>query len=166
MSLNEKIIEAAKLVSEILKEKNIPHALCGGLAVEFYGYPRLTRDVDIVLGDEGLESHPDGRYTLKEDIGSARGVKVDFIVRVEFEINEQSFEGMPVVSLRSLILMKLRTGRDHDIHDLAELMKLGKISKDMSIPEECAEVWNTVQRLASGANNRKGRRSDQGNFLI
>ena len=29
-------------------------------------------------------------------------------------------------------------------------MKLGKISKDISIPEEYTELWNTVQRLASG----------------
>ena len=111
-------VEAAKLVSEVLRKKNIPHALCGALAVEFYCYPRVTRDVDFVLGDEGLEAHPDGGHRLKEDIGSARGVKVDFVVRVEFETTEQSFEGMPVVSLRSLILMKLRTGRHNDIHDL------------------------------------------------
>jgi hypothetical protein len=34
----------------------IPYALCGGLAVVLHGYPRLTRDIDLLLRREDLEA--------------------------------------------------------------------------------------------------------------
>jgi len=149
MALNEKIIEAAKVVSKDLQEKSITHALCGGLAVEFYGYSRVTLDVDFAIGADGLEPCPDGGEQFKSElIYRVRDVKVDYVIRRPFEVNEQRLEGIPVVSLRSLILIKLLAGRQQDIHDIAELMKLGKIDNNMPIPEDYAELWSVVQGRA------------------
>ena len=153
MASNDKIIEAAKVVSKDLQEKNITHALCGGLALEFYGYSRVTPDVDFAIGADGLEPCPDGDEQFKfERISQVHGIKVDYIIRRPFEVNVQRLQGIPVVTLRSLIYIKLRAGREQDrekhINDIAELMKLGKIDNDMLIPEDCADLWSVVQALA------------------
>jgi len=96
MALNEKIIEAAKVVSKDLQEKSITHALCGGLAVEFYGYSRVTLDVDFAIGADGLEPCPDGGEQFKSElIYRVRDVKVDYVIRRPFEVNEQRLEGIP-----------------------------------------------------------------------
>lgn len=154
MGFNDKIIEAAKVVSNDLQEKNITHALCGGLAVEFYGYSRVTADVDFAIGADGLEPCPNGGEQFKSElISRVQGIKVDYIIRRPFEVNEQRLEGIPIVTLRSLILIKLRAGneqgREQDINDIAELMKRGKIDNGMPIPEDCAELWSVVQKLAN-----------------
>jgi hypothetical protein len=50
-----------KLKDELLKitdcfERNqIDYALCGGLALSVHGYPRFTRDIDLLIRDEDLE---------------------------------------------------------------------------------------------------------------
>lgn len=38
-----------------LNHSNIDYALCGGLAVAFYGYSRFTRDIDILVRDDSLQ---------------------------------------------------------------------------------------------------------------
>ena len=40
--------EFSKLVAEFKKEK-IDYALCGGLAMAVYAYPRATIDIDIMI---------------------------------------------------------------------------------------------------------------------
>src|SRR5688572_14643515 len=41
----------ARSAVELLAHFDIPHLIVGGLAVQEHGYPRLTTDVDIVVGD-------------------------------------------------------------------------------------------------------------------
>ena len=43
------------LVTGTLEKARIDHALCGGMAVTIHGYPRLTRDIDLLLREEDLE---------------------------------------------------------------------------------------------------------------
>jgi len=51
-------------VAEIAEREGIRIALCGGLAMQSYGSPRLTRDVDLVA-DARLSSLPsNGRSRL------------------------------------------------------------------------------------------------------
>ena len=37
-------------IAKAFKENNIPYIIIGGQAVLLYGEPRLTRDIDIILG--------------------------------------------------------------------------------------------------------------------
>lgn len=37
-----------------LNESSVAYALCGGMAVVLHGYPRLTRDIDLLIRPEGL----------------------------------------------------------------------------------------------------------------
>ena len=46
--------EFSRLVSEFKKE-NIEYALCGGLAMAVYAFPRATLDIDILIKPESLE---------------------------------------------------------------------------------------------------------------
>ena len=39
-----------KRLAETLEEAQIPYMIIGGQAVLFYGFPRLTQDVDVTLG--------------------------------------------------------------------------------------------------------------------
>lgn len=39
---------------DILSESGINYALCGGLAVAFFGYARFTKDIDLLIAAEDL----------------------------------------------------------------------------------------------------------------
>jgi len=39
---------------DALEEAGLDYALCGGMAVVIYGYPRLTKDIDILIREEDL----------------------------------------------------------------------------------------------------------------
>ena len=45
------LVESARAAVAVLAEHDIPHLIVGGLAVQEYGYPRVTIDVDIVVPD-------------------------------------------------------------------------------------------------------------------
>ena len=38
-----------------MNEAGVPYAICGGMAVVLHGYPRLTRDIDILIEPLGLD---------------------------------------------------------------------------------------------------------------
>lgn len=42
------------LITDTLNKLNIDYALCGGMAVIIHGYPRLTRDIDLMVQEEDL----------------------------------------------------------------------------------------------------------------
>ena len=46
--------ELAKLVAK-LEEERIEYALCGGLAMAVYAFPRATLDIDLMLKPESLD---------------------------------------------------------------------------------------------------------------
>ena len=50
--------EFSQLVSE-LKKENIEYALCGGLAMAVYAFPRATLDIDILIEPDALEKVKD-----------------------------------------------------------------------------------------------------------
>ena len=39
-----------------LNQADIPYPLCGGMAVVLHGYPRLTRDIDLLIRPQELEA--------------------------------------------------------------------------------------------------------------
>jgi len=48
--------EELSRILAVLKHAGIEFALCGGMAVIIHGYPRATRDIDILVREEDLES--------------------------------------------------------------------------------------------------------------
>src|SRR5580658_5630760 len=51
------VAETARTVAAALARFDIPHLIAGGLALQEYGYPRVTTDVDVIVPDvlEALE---------------------------------------------------------------------------------------------------------------
>jgi hypothetical protein len=39
---------------DVLEKESIEYALCGGVAVAFHGYPRFTKDIDILVRPQDL----------------------------------------------------------------------------------------------------------------
>lgn len=80
------------LVTGALEGARIDHALCGGMAVIIHGYPRLTRDIDLLLREEDLERArkvlDDLGYTLPSgilpfDLGKPTERKVFRVTKVD-----------------------------------------------------------------------------------
>src|SRR5579864_5898846 len=61
---------------KVLKLFNIPHYVCGGFAVQEYGYPRYTVDADIIVPDvkfareklcmNGFKANPGSKMTVTD----------------------------------------------------------------------------------------------------
>lgn len=51
MDLKSELLAVAKT----LNQAAVPYALCGGMAVVLHGYPRLTRDVDLLVQTSDLD---------------------------------------------------------------------------------------------------------------
>lgn len=134
--------EAARAAHDDLSRRSIPHVLIGGFAVNAYGYPRATADVDFLVPRRvlaGLNGRPlaqeagvEGR-TVKVP---ARGesVDVDFVAiprssAVPAAVWEQVFaaarpaDGLPIIPLEGLVLLKLLANRTKDQADIVELVK-------------------------------------------
>ena len=52
MDLKQELLK----VVETLNLASVPYALCGGMAVVLHGYPRLTRDIDLLIRPQELET--------------------------------------------------------------------------------------------------------------
>lgn len=131
--VSSKILNAARQASKTLDELKIRHALIGGLAVGAYGYPRATKDVDFLIGEEGFEKHGGGVVTFKPGMPIfVNGVVVDVLEDgvVEDQI-EAPFEsgGVPIVDPEALVYLKLRAWRRKDQEDVVQLLKAGLSDK-------------------------------------
>src|SRR6185369_6865442 len=74
------VLDAMRKASDELTRLGVRHALVGGLAVGAHGYPRATKDVDFLVGDEAFEHHAGGIVTMKPGIPiQIGGVLVDLL---------------------------------------------------------------------------------------
>ena len=55
-----RVLDAMRSASDELTRLGVRHALVGGLAVGAHGYPRATKGVDFLVGDEAFEHHAGG----------------------------------------------------------------------------------------------------------
>src|SRR5438477_162072 len=56
----QRVLDALRVASEALTRAGIAHAVIGGLAVGANGYPRATKDVDFLVGDDAFVHHAEG----------------------------------------------------------------------------------------------------------
>ena len=121
------ILRRAGEISALLRELEIPHVLIGGLAVGIHGHPRATKDVDFMVGVEAFAStNPFLIYRdeLKElvHVGETDLMSVpEDYPGLASELRLE--EGIPVISLRGLVLMKLVAFRARDQEDVRSLMR-------------------------------------------
>lgn len=98
------ILDELKTLTETLKEENIEYALCGGLALAIYAFPRATLDIDIMIEASLLERierivHDLG-YTIKAAPMHFRGdrIQIHRVTKIESGTGESLVLDMLLVT--------------------------------------------------------------------
>jgi hypothetical protein len=126
------ILDAMRVASARLAQLGVRHALVGGLAVGAHGFPRATKVVDFLVGDEAFEHHPGGIVALKAGIPiQVGGVLVDLLsvqpdegALHEVPVAPASGE-VPLAPVEAIVHLKLKSPRMKDATDVVELLKAG-----------------------------------------
>jgi hypothetical protein len=144
------LYEELKALAAALNEEQVPYALCGGLAMAVYGFPRATIDIDFLAPAESAErileagarlgfTLPPTTLQFKQGvevrrISKPRGPDEEVLILdvllanppldVAWEGREQvEWEGgrIWVVSREGLVQMKSLRGSGIDVEDVAKL---------------------------------------------
>ena len=57
-------------IAQCLDEREIDYALCGGLAVAVHGYPRMTKDIDLLIQSSSVDSSHEALAGIEYDLTS------------------------------------------------------------------------------------------------
>lgn len=139
------LVSLLKIVKKRLGKANVPYMISGGIAVSFWGFPRTTHDIDIVIeaetkdknkiiklfekdfyiSEEAVEEAIKNRFTFNI-IDNKSGLKIDFWLlkndsfgKSEFErrLNKRMFgEDIFIISPEDLILCKLLGYKETQSH--------------------------------------------------
>ncbi|MEP7336837.1 MAG: hypothetical protein ABI977_03765 [Acidobacteriota bacterium] len=178
-------IEAAQKIGQLATQEEIEWALAGGLAMHFYGSPRLTKDVDIIasnhlsLTPEHSLSFGGSSYTLQ--VGKY-SVQIDWIVRNDGyrELYRKALQeairlpnGLRVVTPEWLAILKFNAGRQKDLDDTVFLLGQEKLVDRTVVKQKVVETagewgWLTMLSgfrrlcdLADGNTKEPGKYYDQ-----
>lgn len=153
-------VEAVRRAAEIADREDIAWAVAGGLAMHFYGSPRLTKDVDIIASKlpSRVPEHPltfgGGSYALQ--VGKYE-VQVDWIVRNDgYEKYYRAAlataidlpNGLRVVSPEWLVVLKLNAGRQKDLDDIVFLLRQEKLVDRPTVRRNVVETTSEDVWLA------------------
>jgi hypothetical protein len=168
-------LEAAQKIGQLAAQEEIEWAVAGGMAMYFYGSPRLTKDVDIIASKD-LSLTPQHRlgfggssYTLQ--VGKY-AVQIDWIVRSDgYQKYYQAAlreavklpNGLRVVTPEWLVILKFNAGRQKDLDDIVFLLKQPKTVDRPTVKRKVVEtagedVWLAMlsgfRRLCDLADSR------------
>ncbi len=113
---NENLWQAAMFCHLTLASGEIPHAVCGGVAVWLHGYQRNTTDLDLIVDRD--RAGKDSEVRLPSPTG---------------DLNVETIEGLPVLRLSRLIEIKIACGAENvrrmhkDFADVVELISIRKL---------------------------------------
>lgn len=144
--------QALLRICDALRAADIPYAVVGALALNLYGYRRLTEDVDLLLTPDGLARFKQlhvGRGWVEKFPGS-RGLR-DAVARVDIDVvlsGDYPGDGKPkpvvfpdpekvalhgervaLLPLEVLVELKLASGisAPHRLRDLADVLEIVRI---------------------------------------
>jgi len=145
-------LEAAEKIGRLAAQEEIEWAVAGGLAMYFYGSPRLTKDVDIIAS-KNLSLTPVHRlsfggssYTLQ--VGKY-AVQVDWIVRSDgyqkyyraaLKEAVKTPNGLRVVTPEWLAILKINAGRQKDLDDVVFLLKQPKLVDRATVKQNLIDI--------------------------
>jgi hypothetical protein len=160
------VAETTKAVAEVLAHWDIPHLVVGGVAVQEFGYPRVTIDVDIVVPDvleatEFLTADLTGNFQRipghQDRVKDKKtGVIVDllpagFVVKkgckVPFPHPTVASTKPQFVTIEKLISLKLdswsasKASRLRDKADVIELIIRRKLPRDLAVDEPVKHLY-------------------------
>lgn len=174
------IHSAARRIADTLAEMNITFAVAGALAANAHGHVRTTEDVDILLTPEDLQKFKQawlGRGWTEQFAGSKgirdaiHKVNIDVLLTGDFpgdgqpkavafpapgDVAEPDEDGIPILSLSSLIELKLASGmtapdRPRDFDDVIQLVRANRLSRDFGeqlnpyVRAKFDELWQAAQ---------------------
>jgi hypothetical protein len=144
---------ALEMLAQRLEQLEIPYAIVGAMAMNEYGYRRVTEDVGVLLTREGLDRFKQywlGRGYVEKFPGSRslrdteNGVPIDIVVTGDYpgdgrptsvvfpDPADHARRGSRVqlLSLQQLIELKLASGMSapHRLRDLADVLELIRIT--------------------------------------
>src|SRR4030067_1670823 len=153
------LLQAVKEITKFLDRHKIPYVLLGGLAVQYWGEPRTTRDIDVtvVVSQEELESFlqkalerfspriPDALSFARDHrvllVKTDTGVPIDISLGIpgyEEEVMRRaitvSFHDVRVrmISVDDLILHKSVVGRARDREDVERILIRQRLQVDLA----------------------------------
>ena len=140
---HDELIETAKMLAYQASRRNQAIAIAGGLAMQVWGSPRLTADLDIIaldlLGHSGEPLLFGGIRFMTRKGTSGVEVPVDIIVRAD-EFRDLYTGALaaavvvddlpPVVDPEFLVAMKMVAGRTKDESDVRYLVLLEDFDVD------------------------------------
>jgi hypothetical protein len=174
------IHETMRRLSKVLQEMNIPFAIAGAMAANAHGHKRTTSDVDILIRREDLQRFKAqyiGRGWVDKFEGSKNfrdavtNISIDTLIVGDYpgdglpkpvsfpppeSVSELSEEGIPIISLVTLLELKMASGMtaSHRMQDMADVMNLIRINRlDLSfcdqlnpyVAEKFHELWSAAQ---------------------
>jgi hypothetical protein len=119
MDLKRELLE----VVGALNRAKVPYALCGGMAVVLHGYPRLTRDIDLLIRRADLESAKAALLTvgftipgglIPFDLGGAHEREV-------FRISKQIDQDLLTIDLLLLPDFLIKVWEDRETYELEDV---------------------------------------------
>jgi len=140
-----------RLVQNLRKSK-IPYAIMGGMAVNAHHYERTTKDVDILLTEQGFgefrrrfvpKSYDPVEGRPRRFLDRRHGVTFDVLVTGLFPgsgapgpiafpdpaVVSETIRKMQVVNLPTLIQLKLAAHRHRDFGDVVELIRFNGLDE-------------------------------------
>lgn len=144
---------------------HIPHYVCGGFAVQEYGYPRFTVNVDIIVPDVQLAREKLCMNGFKENPGSKMPV-TDRETKVEVDLLPGGSKVDPgpltlplptqvsnkpqILTLQNLISSKLSTyigrgiRRAQDYADVVKLIEANHLLRDYGIDPKIRDEYHKI----------------------
>jgi alpha-beta hydrolase superfamily lysophospholipase len=130
---SKELREAASEIAGIAENEQVPAVLVGGTALQFYGSPRFTKDVDFAaLAPLSLKDR--GKLSFGgEQLVASNGVHVDWIRRDDDyrDLYEAAVEDpqpdapIPIARPEYLLAMKMAADRARDNTDVEWLISSG-----------------------------------------
>ncbi|MBL8186753.1 MAG: hypothetical protein JNK38_02025 [Acidobacteria bacterium] len=145
-------LEAAQKIGQLAAQEEVEWAVAGGLAMYFYGSPRLTKDVDIIAS-KNLSLTPQHKlgfggssYTLQ--VGKYE-VQIDWIVRndgyqkyyraaLKEAVNIPN--GLRTITPEWLVILKINAGRQKDLDDVVFLLRQSNLVDRSTVKQKLIEV--------------------------
>jgi hypothetical protein len=152
---------------KVFKLFRIAHYVCGGFAVQEWGYPRFTVDVDIIVPDvefaieklslNGFRQNPGSKMTVtdretKVEVDLLPGGKKVDPGPLMLPMPTQVSEAPQILTLEKLVSAKLSTyigrgiERAQDYADVIELVKANRTPRDfgvdLKVRGEYYKIWD------------------------
>ncbi len=172
-------------LARLLDEAGIPYAVAGAMALNEYGYRRVTTDVDVLLTRQGLADlklHALGRGYLEKFPGSKglrdteNNVAIDVLIAGDYpgdgkpkavvfpdpQAVAQRTPRMSLLPLPKLIELKLASGlsaphRLKDLADVLELVRAAHLPEDLGeqLDESVRAKYAELWRAAQGGGDEE-----------